>query len=281
MVVDTRSTADPEYTDADFQMVRRIAKHEAGIFIPESKSTLVYSRVSRRVRESGMPSFHAYLSFAQSPAGRAEMEKLICALTTNVTSFFRERLHFVHMEQNVMPGLESRLRSGGRGRIWSAACSTGQEPWSIAMSVMSSFPEAASYDMRILATDINSNVVAQASVGTYIESETDGISTAQKNQFMRPDDRGNLSFYGNIRTLPAFKVLNLNADWPMRGQFSVIFCRNVVIYFDEPTRERLWGRLADKLERGGFLYVGHSEKVANPRQCGLEQVAPTIYRKDS
>lgn len=281
MVVDTRSTADPEYTDADFQMVRRIAKHEAGIFIPESKSTLVYSRVSRRVRESGMPSFHAYLSFAQSPAGRAEMEKLICALTTNVTSFFRERPHFVHMEQNVMPGLESRLRSGGRGRIWSAACSTGQEPWSIAMSVMSSFPEAASYDMRILATDINSNVVAQASVGTYIESETDGISTAQKNQFMRPDDRGNLSFYGNIRTLPAFKVLNLNAEWPMRGQFSVIFCRNVVIYFDEPTRERLWGRLADKLERGGFLYVGHSEKVANPRQCGLEQVAPTIYRKDS
>ncbi|PAL19948.1 CheR family methyltransferase, partial [Acetobacter syzygii] len=264
---------------ADFQMVRRIAKHEAGIFIPESKSTLVYSRVSRRVRESGMPSFHAYLGFVQSPAGRAEMEKLICALTTNVTSFFRERSHFVHMEQNVMPGLESRLRSGGRGRIWSAACSTGQEPWSIAMSVMSSFPEAASYDMRILATDINSEVVAQAASGTYVESETDGISTKQKSQFMQADDRGNLTFVGNIRSLPVFKVLNLNADWPMRGQFAVIFCRNVVIYFDEPTRERLWGRLADKLESGGFLYVGHSEKVANPRQCGLEQVAPTIYRK--
>lgn len=280
-MADARSAVDPEYTDADFQTVRRIAKQEAGIFIPDSKSTLVYSRVSRRVRESGMDSFHAYLSFVQTPPGRAEMEKLVCALTTNVTSFFRERPHFVHMEQNVMPGLAARLRSGGRGRIWSAACSTGQEPWSIAMSVMSAFPEAASYDMRILATDINSNVVAQAATGTYIASETDGISSAQKSQFMQADDRGNLSFYGNIRTLPAFKVLNLNADWPMRGQFSVIFCRNVVIYFDEPTRERLWGRLADKLEKGGFLYVGHSEKVANPRQCGLEQVAPTIYRKDS
>nr|WP_242401149.1 CheR family methyltransferase [Acetobacter okinawensis] len=98
---------------------------------------------------------------------------------------------------------------------------------------------------------------------------------------MQADSRGDLSFVGSIRTLPVFKVLNLNADWPMRGQFSVIFCRNVVIYFDEPTRERLWGRLADKLEKGGFLYVGHSEKVANPRPCGLEQVAPTIYRKVS
>lgn len=280
-MVDTRSTVDPDYTDADFQMVRRIAKHEAGIFIPDSKSTLVYSRVSRRVRESGMDSFQAYLGFVQSPAGRAEMNKLVCALTTNVTSFFRERPHFVHMEQNVLPGLAAKLRSGGRGRMWSAACSTGQEPWSIAMSIMSAFPEAASYDMRILATDINSEVVAQAASGTYAESETDGISTKQKSQFMQADARGNLSFVGNIRQLPAFKVLNLNADWPMRGQFSVIFCRNVVIYFDEPTRERLWGRLAEKLEKGGFLYVGHSEKVANPRRCGLEQIAPTIYRKDS
>lgn len=280
-MVDTRSTVDPEYTDADFQMVRRIAKHEAGIFIPDSKSTLVYSRVSRRVRESGMDSFQAYLGFVQSPAGRAEMNKLVCALTTNVTSFFRERPHFVHMEQHVLPGLAAKLRSGGRGRMWSAACSTGQEPWSIAMSIMSAFPEAASYDMRILATDINSEVVAQAASGTYAESETDGISTKQKSQFMQADARGNLSFVGNIRQLPAFKVLNLNADWPMRGQFSVIFCRNVVIYFDEPTRERLWGRLAEKLEKGGFLYVGHSEKVANPRRCGLEQIAPTIYRKDS
>nr|WP_242401150.1 CheR family methyltransferase [Acetobacter okinawensis] len=179
-MVDTRSTADPEYTDADFQMVRRIAKQEAGIFIPDSKSTLVYSRVSRRVRESGMESFHAYLNFVQSPPGRAEMEKLVCALTTNVTSFFRERPHFVHMEQHVLPELAARLRSGGRGRIWSAACSTGPEPWSIAMSVLSVLPEAASYDMRILATDINSDVVAQAAKGTYVASETDGISSAQK-----------------------------------------------------------------------------------------------------
>ncbi|GBR26726.1 CheR family methyltransferase [Gluconobacter japonicus] len=280
-MVDMRSTGEPEYTDADFQMVRRIAKQEAGIFIPDSKSTLVYSRVSRRVRESGLATFHAYLNFAQSPSGRAELEKLICAITTNVTSFFRERPHFVHMEKHVLPMLANRLRNGGKGRIWSSACSTGQEPWSIAMSVLSAFPEAASYDMRILATDINSDVVAQAAAGTYVASETDGISSAQKSQFMQPDQQGNLTFYGNIRTLPTFKVLNLNADWPMRGQFSVIFCRNVVIYFDEPTRERLWSRLADKLEKGGFLYVGHSEKVGNPRQCGLEQVAPTIYRKDT
>ena len=274
-----RLAREPDFTDADFQRVRRIAHEEAGIHFPESKSTLVYSRVSRRVREMGHTSFRSYLDYVQSPAGRGEMENLICALTTNVTNFFREKNHFTHLEEVVVPNIAATVRAGGRGRLWSAACSTGQEPWSMAMSVMSVFPDAANHDVRVLATDINGQVVAQAANGIYTEEETEAIPAGKKSQFMTPCGQGNLRFSGNICRLPAFRVLNLNANWPIKGTFSAIFCRNVVIYFDEETRENLWRRLADRLDPGGFLYVGHSERVVSRSQCGLEQVAPTIYRK--
>ncbi|WP_240161493.1 CheR family methyltransferase [Gluconacetobacter azotocaptans] len=208
------------------------------------------------------------------------MEKLICALTTNVTSFFREKTHFTHLEEVVVPRLAAQVRAGGRGRLWSAACSTGQEPWSIAMSVLSAFPDAHGHDVRVLATDINSDVVSQAAAGIYPRAEAEAISAEKQSRFMEPYGDDALRFTGGIRSLPAFRVLNLNADWPMKGTFAAIFCRNVVIYFDEATRERLWCRLAERLEPGGFLYVGHSERVASKNQCGLEQVAPTIYRKE-
>lgn len=147
------------------------------------------------------------------------------------------------------------------------------------MSVLSVFPEAPQHNVRILATDINSQVVAQAQAGIYPEDETSALSQAQKARFMRAQGSASLQFSGPITGLPAFKVLNLNANWPMRGLFDAIFCRNVVIYFDEQTRNALWKKLADKLELGGFLYIGHSEKVACARECGLEQVLPTIYEK--
>ncbi|GAA4486157.1 CheR family methyltransferase [Gluconacetobacter asukensis] len=277
---DLMPASESEYTDADFQRVRQIAREQAGIHLPTTKKALVYSRVSRRVRERGQGSFHAYLDFVTSSAGEGEMQNLIFALTTNVTSFFREKNHFDHLESVVIPHLAPQVRAGRRGRVWSAACSTGQEPWSIAMSVMTAFPDAVSHDFRILATDINANVVAQATEGAYNAEEVEAIPAGRKSQFMEPSDDGDYRFAGPIRRLPAFRVLNLNASWPIQGFFSAIFCRNVVIYFDDATRERLWQRLADKLEPGGFLYVGHSERVSCASACGLIQVAPTIYRKD-
>ncbi|MFS3136023.1 CheR family methyltransferase [Gluconacetobacter sacchari] len=274
------TVSESEYTDADFQKVRQIAREKAGIHLPATKKALVYSRVSRRVRELDLGSFQAYLSFVTSPAGEDEMQNLIFALTTNVTSFFREKSHFDHLESIVVPQMISRVRAGKRGRIWSAACSTGPEPWSIAMSVMTAFPDAATHDFRILATDINAHVVARATEGVYGAEDVEGIPTAWKAQFMERTPSGDYRFTGPIRRLPAFRVLNLNASWPIQGSFSAIFCRNVVIYFDDSTREHLWQRLADKLDPGGFLYVGHSERVSCANQCGLTQVAPTIYRKD-
>ncbi|MBB2203606.1 CheR family methyltransferase [Gluconacetobacter takamatsuzukensis] len=276
---DLMPVGEADYTDADFQRVQQIAREQAGIHLPITKKALVYSRVSRRLRELNHASFHAYLDFVTTPAGQSEMQKLICALTTNVTSFFREKNHFEHLETVVMPQLAAKVRTGKRGRLWSAACSTGQEPWSIAMSVMTAFPDATSHDLRILATDINTDVVAQAAEGVYSAEETEGIPSGKKSQFMEPSGDGDYRFNGPIRRLPAFRALNLNASWPIRGSFTAIFCRNVVIYFDDDTRERLWQRLAEKLEPDGFLYVGHSERVSCANQCGLIQVAPTIYRK--
>ena len=232
----TDALLEENFTTADFEVVRRIAHEKAGIYFPESRSTLVFSRLSRLVRESGLVSFSAYLDFVQSLAGLVAMDEMICALTTNVTGFFRERKHFVHLEEEVLPRLAEGVRQGRRGRILSAACSTGQEPWSIAMSVLSVFPEAPQHDVRILATDINSQVVAQARAGVYPDEETSAISAAQKARFMRTEGAASVQFAGPITRLPVFKVLNLNAEWPMRGLFDAIFCRNVVIYFDEQTR---------------------------------------------
>lgn len=270
----------PEYTDADFRRLQAIAQEQAGICLPDTKKALVYARVSRRVRELQMASFSDYLAFTTSPSGTVEMEKLICSITTNVTGFFRERNHFDHLRTEVMPSLIPVLRQGKKTRIWSAACSTGQEPWSIAMTVAGSFPEIGNYDFRILATDINSEVVARAAGGIYGRDELEGIPERERGLYLEDDGAGSLSFSASLRKLPSFKVLNLNAPWPFRGSFSVIFCRNVVIYFDDETREALWARLSERLEPGGFLYVGHSERVANATQCGLVNIAPTIYRKE-
>lgn len=269
----------PEYTDSDFQRLQAIARAQAGICLPDTKKALVYSRVSRRVREMQLSTFKDYLDFATGSSGAAELEKLICALTTNVTGFFREKNHFDHLKSEMMPDLSAALRKGKRVRMWSAACSTGQEPWSLAMSVATSFPEIGSYDFRILATDINSDVVARAASATYAADELEGIPERERSLFLKEHD-GGYRFSEALRRLPTFRVMNLNAGWPFRGTFSIIFCRNVVIYFDDETREALWQRLAERLEPGGFLYVGHSERVANAKQCKLINIAPTIYQKE-
>lgn len=267
------------YSDADFRRVQEIALAEAGISLPVSKRNLVFSRVSRRIRTTGKASFKAYLDYVCSPEGHAELQELICVLTTNVTQFFREKGHFDHLETNVLPVLAQHLRAGGRCRMWSAACSTGQEPWSMAMSVMAKIPDALRLDIKILATDINHVVVENGRVGRYPEEELKNVPDSWRKQYMQPDVRGEFLMERDIRRLVTFRPLNLNRTWPFQGQFDVIFCRNVVIYFDDETRNALWKRLAERLVPGGFLYVGHSERVECMKECHLESVAPTIYMK--
>jgi chemotaxis protein methyltransferase CheR len=251
------------FTGDDFSRIASILYDTAGIALPESKATLVYSRLAKRLRTLGLESFHEYCALLGSSDGLDERQSMLAALTTNVTRFFREPHHFDHLRENVIAPMANALRRGARLRIWSAGCSTGQEPYSIALTVLSVIPEAPQLDVRILATDIDPNVIRTAREGVYADELVEPIPAALRNQWLERDaqDRKQWSMGAAPRALVTFNELNLMGSWPMKGKFETIFCRNVVIYFDEPTQEKIWSRFASCLQPGARLYVGHSERV--------------------
>lgn len=266
-----------EMSDADYRRITERVHAEYGLYLPDAKKDLVYSRLLRRVRALGLPGFAAYCSFVESPAGAAERTEMLSALTTNVTHFFREMHHFDLLRQSVLPPLLQAARKGGRLRIWSAGCSSGQEPYSLALTVLSLLPEAARHDIRILATDVDPQVIARASEGSYPASDRASIPQPMLAQCTEPTSDG-FRIGDAARALVTFAPLNLMGDWPMRGPFDVIFCRNVAIYFDAPTQERLWQRFAGLMRPGGHLLIGHSERVTGPAETSLENVGITAYR---
>ncbi len=269
------------FTTQDFKRIAALLYDLAGISLPDSKATLVYSRLAKRLRNLGMRSFTEYCAFVASDQGHAESQEMLRALTTNVTRFFREPHHFDDLRANVLEPIADQVRAGRRLRLWSAASSSGQEPYSMAFTVLSVWPNAADLDIRILGTDIDTNVLATGREAVYDESLLEGIPANLRGQYFERDaaDRRNWRVCEAARSLVAFRELNLNGpSWPMKGPFDAIFCRNVVIYFDEPTQERVWSRFAPLLAPGGRLYVGHSERVGASvtafESCGL-----TAYRK--
>ncbi|MBV8473587.1 MAG: protein-glutamate O-methyltransferase CheR, partial [Hyphomicrobiales bacterium] len=253
---------------------------DAGIYLQESKATLVYSRLVKRLRKLNLENFQDYCQLVASPQGAAERLEMLSALTTNVTRFFREPHHFDHLRAQVLPPMLEAARRGGRVRLWSAACSTGQEPYSIALTLLSLEPNAASLDVKILATDIDPRVVAEAQRGVYPESALAEVPADLRRRYFEPTQQGWQAVEA-MRRLIAFRTLNLNADWPMAGKFGAIFCRNVVIYFDEPTQQAVWSRFADKLEPNGWLYIGHSERVTGPATARFVSEGVTAYRLKS
>lgn len=269
------------FTNQDFKRIAEILYGMAGISLPDTKATLVYSRLAKRLRALGMRSFKDYCVFVTTDQGRDESQEMLRALTTNVTRFFREPHHFDDLRANILEPIADQVRAGRRLRLWSAASSSGQEPYSMAFTVLSVWPNAADLDIRILGTDIDTNVLATGRQAVYDEHLLEGVSGAMRGSFFErdPNDRRAWRVCAAARSLVAFRELNLNGpSWPMKGPFDAIFCRNVVIYFDEPTQERVWSRFAPLLAPGGKLYVGHSERVgANVR--GFESCGLTAYRK--
>lgn len=254
---------------------------DAGIFLNESKASLVYSRLSKHVRALGLRSFAEYCALVASPDGAAARREMLSHLTTNFTRFFRENHHFEHLRDEVLPQLISRARNGGRVRIWSAACSDGQEPYSIALTVLSQMPDAADFDFRILATDIDPKILAVARIGAYDANALETVAPAMRKQWFREVDisgRRKFEIDERVRRLITFNELNLMAQWPFKGNFNVIFCRNVAIYFDEPTQMRLWSRFASLLDNGGHLYIGHSERVSGEAKDLFNNIGITTYR---
>lgn len=275
-----RETGDLAIGDTEFRTLARIVHAESGIVLSEGKRGLVVSRLGRRLRSLGLTDFASYCGLVESGAGGEERVQLISALTTNVTRFFREDHHFQALRDRILPDLVSRARRGGRVRIWSAGCSSGEEPYSIAIEVLELCPEAASLDLRLLATDIDPQVLATARAGRYPVEAVDGIAPPRRARHFGSEGEGQVAVAEPLRALITFAPLNLIGDWPMRGAFDVIFCRNVVIYFDAQTRDRLWHRFAAALAPGGSLFIGHSERLGGQAEALFENAGITWYRRN-
>jgi chemotaxis protein methyltransferase CheR len=267
------------FTNDDFNAIARMLYDDAGIALAESKASLVYSRLAKRLRALGLESFRDYCQLVAGSEGLSERQNMLAALTTNVTRFFREPHHFDHLKTKVLPDLIARAKARGRVRIWSAGCSTGQEPYSIALTILDALPDAANYDIRLLASDIDPNVVATGRTAVYSDEAVQPVPAKLRDRWMVRVKDGGRDAWGcgeEMRRLVSFRELNLMGNWPMKGTFDVIFCRNVVIYFDEPTQARIWSRFAPLLNPGGRLYVGHSERVSDMARFDTDGL--TTYR---
>ena len=267
-------------SDREFSRVKARVYAQAGISLSDAKRTLVVSRLSKIVRQLRLPSFDAYLDHLERGGSERDGQDFVNALTTNLTRFYREDHHFEHLVDYVGQLMERRPRVGPDGkpklRIWSAGCSTGPEPYTIGMCLLAAYPELKRWDFKILATDIDTNVLAKAATGVYPESELNGLSAERQRQFERTGD-GHVRVPMQVRSLVSFKPLNLMSAWPMKGPFDAIFCRNVAIYFDKPTQGELFSRLGKLIVPEGFLYIGHSENLGSGGD-GFRLVGKTIYQ---
>ena len=266
--------------EAAFGRVVRLASAEAGLMIAPSKTALVRSRLMRRLRALRITSFRDYLDFVESEEGRDEIRQMISVLTTNVSHFYRERHHFDMLREEILPDLVRRAAHGGSVRIWSAGCSSGQEPYSIAMEVLRLAPRAARHDVRILATDIDPAILQTAREAIYCEEAIQGVPEHERTSFFENLPDGRYRVRQELRELVTFRELNLIAAWPMKRQFDVIFCRNVVIYFHESTQRKLWPRFHAALAPEGTMFVGHSERIHELPGLHLRNVGVTAYRRD-
>ncbi|MEA3107923.1 MAG: chemotaxis protein methyltransferase CheR [Gammaproteobacteria bacterium] len=268
------------FTDSDFTALRILVKEMTGINLAESKRELVYGRVSRRLRALGLSSFGAYRELLESGDG-SELVAFCNALTTNLTSFFRESHHFDYLRDEVLAPRRSADRRTERIRIWSSACSSGEEPYSIAMTIIETIPDWQQWDIKILATDLDSDILARAQRGCYNADRVKGLEPNRLARFFKESREGAERTYQvtpELANLITFKQINLMHDLPMSGPLDAIFCRNVVIYFDKDTQRALFARIAKVQRSGNLLFLGHSEtlfKVSDEYAL----IGRTIYRR--
>lgn len=266
-----------DLSDRDFRRVARLISERTGIMLNESKRQLVYSRLARRLRALGLDRFEDYLDRLEK-GDDAELEEFVNALTTNLTAFFREPHHFEMLEG---PVLEEMRRANPEGplKIWSAGCSTGEEPWSIAMTLADATGSTDS--ARILATDVDSRVVAHADAGVYDGSRITGIARERQRRWLlrgKGSQEGKVRVRDELQAMVRFQRLNLFDEWPIRGPLDAIFCRNTLIYFDKPTQKTLVERFASLLRPGGYLFIGHSESLYRVTDA-FRLLEQTLYRK--
>lgn len=273
--------AEARLDQRDFARVAAIVGREARIALQPTKATLVFSRLSRRLREHGLESFGQYLSLVESDA--VERAAMVEALTTNHTHFFREDHHFDHFKAAVLGELQDRARAGHPVRLWSAGCSSGEEVYSLVMCMLGTSRSEARWatdgDVKLLAIDLSARVVAAARKAVYSEATVKPIPEAYRRQWLR-EEGNDFAVVDDARRFVTARELNLFGEWPMRQQYDVIFCRNVMIYFDDTATSELIARFSRLLRPGGYLYIGHSERLIGPGADVLKNCGQTIYRKE-
>jgi chemotaxis protein methyltransferase CheR len=280
------AAADPQrefaFSKGDFEFLAALAYERAGISLSDSKRNLVYGRLSRRLRALGLTSFGEYRGYLESDG--SEIERFINSISTNHTKFFRETHHFTHLRTSVAQTFAQldQKHAVRRLRVWSAGCSTGEEPYTIALVLRREMADVARHDVKILATDIDTDVLAKAGRGEYAAEALDNVPDPFCRYFkpLEASDGAIIKIAQDVRSLITFRPLNLMEPWPMKGPFDAIFCRNVMIYFDAPTKSKLIERFIRLIKPGGFLYIGHSESLLGSHP-GLHLIGRTIYRRDA
>lgn len=279
-----KGVADREFKfeKSDFEFVAAVLYERSGIVLHAGKESMVYGRLSRRLRALQMNSFKEYCSFLKTPAGDDEFYLFLNALTTNLTKFFRESHHFDHLRDVFFPEKLAREKNNSKKRLrmWSAAASSGEEPYSIAMVTANALANSRGWDAKILATDIDTNMIDRCKSGIYGVDRIETVPNVYRKKFVKSmkSSEDNVEMSDTLKQLLVFKNLNLLAKWPVSGPFDVIFCRNVAIYFDRPTQKVMFERFADLLDPNGYLYIGHSENLFNITDR-FKPLGNTIYQK--
>jgi chemotaxis protein methyltransferase CheR len=272
---------DFKLTDAEFNRIRELVREHTGISLSEAKRQLVYGRLARRLRALKLADFRSYIALLER-GDPVELEEFTNAVTTNLTSFFRESHHFDFLAQEALPAIVKRDNGLRRLRIWCCAASTGEEPYSISMVLREAAAMLTGWDTKLLATDLDSAVLATGSAGVYTQERFEKVSAARVRTFFTPEPgggEGRLRARDELRNLITFKQLNLMHEWPMRGPFDAIFCRNVVIYFDKATQRALFERMSKLQRPGDYLFLGHSESLYRVSDR-YELIGKTIYRRN-
>ncbi len=265
-----------QLNENQFNRICEIVYKSCGIHLKKGKEALVRARIMKRLRAIQVSSVNDYLHLIDSPEGNHELSLFIDVMTTNKTSFFREAEHFNYLRDHILPEFKSR-----RLRFWSAACSSGEEPYSLAMWLKEHMPDIDSRDLLILATDISRRMLDRARLAIYPRTTLNTLPAPQFHQYfikMNGPHTGSFQVVQEVRKLVRLSWLNLLESWPMKGPFDVIFCRNVMIYFDRSTQQKLINRFWDLLEPGGYLFVGHSEGLSAIKHQ-FRYMRPATYRK--
>jgi chemotaxis protein methyltransferase CheR len=269
--------------ESEFQRISELVYEHCGINLHDGKRELVRARLAKRLREGHFPSFSDYIEHVLSDPTGHEWSILIDSLSTNLTKFFREEQHFEYMKHEFLPRLLAAKRSRNQFRIrgWSAGCSSGEEPYSIAITLLEAIAGQGRWDVKLLATDVSTRVLEKARRGVYDEDRIEPIPPQWRSKYLRPMRQGGQALYQvdeSLKNIVVPHYLNLTSDWPIKGPIDFVFCRNVMIYFDKPTQARLIQRFYSLLDSGGMLFTGHSESLTGIEHA-FQYIQPTIYMK--